>query len=38
MTNNPHSSANLADMQAWASQIMERVPDCVIGDSYLRRW
>ena len=38
MTSNPHPSATLDDMQAWASQIMERSPDFVIGDNYLRRW
>ena len=30
--------ANIADIQAWANQVMERVPDFVIGDNYLRRW
>ena len=30
--------ATLADMQAWASQVMEDAPDYVIGDDYLRRW
>lgn len=30
--------AGIADMQAWANQIMDRMPDFVIGDNYLRRW
>lgn len=30
--------ATLADMRAWAAPIMERAPDFVIGDDYLRRW
>lgn len=30
--------ATLPDMQAWASGIMTRQPDFVIGDDYLRRW
>lgn len=31
-------SATIADMQAWASGIMMRDPDFIIGDDYLRRW
>lgn len=31
-------SASLADLQAWAAEIMRREPDFVIGDHYLRRW
>lgn len=30
--------ADLADMQAWAADIMQREPDFIIGDNYLRRW
>lgn len=30
--------ASLEDMQAWAAQVMERMPDFVIGGNYLRRW
>ncbi len=30
--------ASLADMQAWAIQVMQRAPDYVIGEDYLRRW
>lgn len=30
--------ADLADMQRWASDIMGRRPDFVIGNDYLRRW
>lgn len=30
--------ANLPDIQAWAEGIMQRDPDFVIGDDYLRRW
>jgi hypothetical protein len=32
------SYATTADMLAWANGIMEREPDFVIGDNYLRRW
>ena len=31
-------NADLSQMQAWASSIMERAPDFIIGDHYLRRW
>lgn len=34
----PQSIASLQDMQAWAAQIMQREPDVIIGDNYLRRW
>lgn len=34
----PQSIASLEDMQAWAAQIMQREPDFIIGDNYLRRW
>ncbi len=30
--------ADIAAMQAWARTVMERAPDFVIGDDYLRRW
>ncbi|GFM29238.1 hypothetical protein [Novosphingobium sp. PY1] len=30
--------ATLPEMQAWAESIMQREPDFVIGDDYLRRW
>lgn len=30
--------AGLDDMRTWADMIMERKPDFVIGDDYLRRW
>lgn len=30
--------ATLEDMQAWAESVMQRAPDFVIGDDYLRRW
>lgn len=30
--------ATIADMQLWADRLMERDPDFVIGDDYLRRW
>lgn len=30
--------ATLPDMQAWAESVMQRSPDFVIGDDYLRRW
>ncbi len=30
--------ATLPDMQAWAESVMQRGPDFVIGDDYLRRW
>jgi hypothetical protein len=30
--------ATLADMQGWAEAQMQRAPDFVIGDDYLRRW
>lgn len=30
--------ATLHEMQAWAEGIMQREPDFVIGDDYLRRW
>ena len=30
--------ASLADMQPWAASMMQRMPDFVIGDNYLRRW
>ncbi|MGE4340149.1 MAG: hypothetical protein AB7E55_29980 [Pigmentiphaga sp.] len=32
------SYATLPEMQAWAEGIMQRAPDFVIGDEYLRRW
>lgn len=32
----PYST--LADMQAWAREVMSRAPDFVIGEDYLRRW
>lgn len=28
----------LPDMQSWAASVMNRAPDVVIGDDYLRRW
>jgi hypothetical protein len=31
-------TASKADMLAWAARIMEREPDFIIGDNYLRRW
>lgn len=34
----PIPNATLDDMQAWAESVMEREPDFVIGDDYLRRW
>ena len=34
----PGNYASLEDMQAWALGIMQRAPDFVIGDDYLRRW
>ncbi|MGE4307333.1 MAG: hypothetical protein AB7E24_25275 [Novosphingobium sp.] len=30
--------SSLSEMQAWARGIMQRSPDFVIGDNYLRRW
>ena len=30
--------ASIEDLQAWAATVMERAPDYVIGDDYLRRW
>jgi len=30
--------ASLNDMKDWARGIMQRAPDFVIGDNYLRRW
>lgn len=30
--------ASPAEMLAWAGSVMERAPDFVIGDDYLRRW
>jgi hypothetical protein len=30
--------ASLPRMQQWAAEIMQRAPDLVIGDHYLRRW
>lgn len=30
--------SNLGDIQAWARGKMQRTPDFVIGDDYLRRW
>ncbi len=30
--------ASLADMKSWARSIMDRQPDFIIGDNYLRRW
>lgn len=30
--------ATIADLQAWASGIMEREPDFIIGANYIRRW
>jgi len=30
--------ATLSEMQTWAANIMDRAPDFVIGDDYLRRW
>ena len=30
--------ADLADMQAWAAEVMQHDPDFIIGDNYLRRW
>jgi len=30
--------AGLPEMQAWAETIMERAPDFIIGEGYLRRW
>jgi len=30
--------ASLADIQAWAASMMQRDPDFIIGDNYLRRW
>lgn len=32
------SYASLTDMQAWARAKMQRAPDFIIGDNYLRRW
>ena len=29
---------DLAGMKAWARDVMERAPDFIIGDNYLRRW
>lgn len=34
----PQFAASLEDMQAWAARIMQREPDFIIGDNYLRRW
>jgi hypothetical protein len=34
----PDGYADLAEMQAWAIDVMQRAPDFVIGDDYLRRW
>lgn len=31
-------TASLPDLQAWARAKMQRSPDFVIGDNYLRRW
>ncbi|VWX56697.1 cupin domain-containing protein [Sphingorhabdus sp. 109] len=30
--------ADLSEMQMWAADIMQRDPDFIIGDNYLRRW
>jgi NTP pyrophosphatase (non-canonical NTP hydrolase) len=38
VTDGEQSMASLADMQAWASAVMLREPDFIIGDNYLRRW
>lgn len=34
----PDSYASIEDMQEWSEAIMQRDPDFVIGDDYLRRW
>jgi hypothetical protein len=33
-----HPVADLAEMRTWARGVMQREPDFVIGDNYLRRW
>lgn len=30
--------ADITEMQDWAANIMQRKPDFIIGDNYLRRW
>ena len=34
----PQDYASISDMQAWAGRIMQRDPDFIRGDNYLRRW
>ena len=31
-------NATLGDMQEWATSIMRRAPDYLIGENYIRRW
>ena len=38
MSGSTMPSATLEGMQDWASGVMTRDPDFVIGDNYLRRW
>lgn len=38
MSGSPIPSATLEDMQAWVRAKMQRDPDFIIGDNYLRRW
>lgn len=38
LNNRPVDYAGTAAMADWAARIMERAPDFVIGDDYLRRW
>lgn len=34
----PQASASLNELREWAEAQMQRTPDFVIGDNYLRRW
>lgn len=36
--NKPVDYADLQSLQAWAAGQMQREPDFIIGDNYLRRW
>jgi hypothetical protein len=38
VSGSPLPSATLGDMQEWARDVMQRDPDFIIGDNYLRRW
>lgn len=38
LNNRPVGYSDIAGMADWAASVMERAPDFVIGDDYLRRW